>query len=1042
MCSPMNGRPSRSSILGSALLALFLQFAPPARAVDASPDRDEQLISDLRHGDEVRRIRAARIIPERADDGVKRAIPFLLENLQDSNPRVAASAFESLSQIGAKALPELIRAIAEPWDVRYKSISLIGNMGPAAASAVPDLIKAMDSSVLALGIPLFPWQGRTLIWEPIKGSPAAAAGLRHGDWIVAIGSASVEGLSVEELTRRLRSMPEAEVVLSIRREENGPQTGYGSPMKFSLRREPIEDKRARLLAIEALGKIGRPSAEILPELKTIIGDNDLDKPGVGDDRAERGALRDAAMQAILSIDPPKTRDLSILGEKIRGGDYAERVIALKKMSVLAPDHRDSIMAIIEDLRVHKGFWSSSLCSEALRAIAAAHPAAMPRALSEFTEEMRCPLIGVLGDGIGSDPAWISVLVACAAKSSCDKSEAAIQQLSRLRAGGKEVQAVLLKAAAECGTVQREKAIASLGKIGPAAVGSIPGLLRVKYSAESVSAAIQQMGQEVLPALSGELKDADPVVRARAAKAMGGMGPAAIPFLAKAVRQDGDDSVQLAAAEALGQIGAPAEPILPAMSLLLEHPQPMTRILAAKAFVRVGPASVPWLAKLLSRERDPMVLRCVCEAIAELGAAAEPALAVLTKLLDHKDLSVRVTSELVMLKMGPAAKSAVPALIRAASNDYLAVRVLGGFGPAAADAIPTLQRLLSSPTEYMRLEAKSALLLIDTAGSGITPSKPDLSKAQKTMAGGGQCTISQFGLTPTARELITSGWGGVCVWNLAEAKIESPALGNGLEPSLLSSDGQSLISFSGGAPRLADVSTRRWRQLEPSPVRPILTAISADGKTLLAWGQGPADGKGGTLVRWNLDKPWVRPATGNTKERLSALCLSADGREILAGTDAGSVLSVDREKLSSSGEIQTLFATAVMRCAIDLRGRVAAIGVSNGVALLNKTGAEWKAGSSLWRAPVGAYLQSLAISPDATLVAAASSDRVLTVWTAGDSKKTLAWEASRSGLREIAFFQDGRLLGALGQEQELRLWEPSTGRLQFLLTNGPRTESHE
>jgi carboxyl-terminal processing protease len=72
------------------------------------------------------------------------------------------------------------------------------------------------------------------IIAPIEGSPAAAAGVRPGDRIVAIDNVPVRGRSFEDLVRQMRGAPGTTVALTIRR------SGTTKLLQFTLTRRVIE----------------------------------------------------------------------------------------------------------------------------------------------------------------------------------------------------------------------------------------------------------------------------------------------------------------------------------------------------------------------------------------------------------------------------------------------------------------------------------------------------------------------------------------------------------------------------------------------------------------------------------------------------------------------------------------------------------------------------------------------------------------------------------------------------------------------------------
>lgn len=77
-------------------------------------------------------------------------------------------------------------------------------------------------------------KGQLTVIAPLKGSPAAKAGLRAGDWIFKINSTSTEGIQIDEAVNYIRGPENTNVVLNVFRE------GWTQPKDFSIKRAIIE----------------------------------------------------------------------------------------------------------------------------------------------------------------------------------------------------------------------------------------------------------------------------------------------------------------------------------------------------------------------------------------------------------------------------------------------------------------------------------------------------------------------------------------------------------------------------------------------------------------------------------------------------------------------------------------------------------------------------------------------------------------------------------------------------------------------------------
>lgn len=77
-------------------------------------------------------------------------------------------------------------------------------------------------------------EGLTEIVRPMDGQPAALAGLRAGDVVVAVNGESVIGQTLDEVIAQIRGPQGSEVTLSVRR------VGEAEPLEFTVQRQLIE----------------------------------------------------------------------------------------------------------------------------------------------------------------------------------------------------------------------------------------------------------------------------------------------------------------------------------------------------------------------------------------------------------------------------------------------------------------------------------------------------------------------------------------------------------------------------------------------------------------------------------------------------------------------------------------------------------------------------------------------------------------------------------------------------------------------------------
>ena len=94
---------------------------------------------------------------------------------------------------------------------------------------------AMQTQIIGIGAELIVRNGRLMIADVLVNSPAENAGLRSGDFIIAINNRVTDGLSLSEATNKISGKENTIVHLSILRE------GNNIPIEYQVKRAKITD---------------------------------------------------------------------------------------------------------------------------------------------------------------------------------------------------------------------------------------------------------------------------------------------------------------------------------------------------------------------------------------------------------------------------------------------------------------------------------------------------------------------------------------------------------------------------------------------------------------------------------------------------------------------------------------------------------------------------------------------------------------------------------------------------------------------------------
>jgi HEAT repeat protein len=227
------------------------------------------------------------------------------------------------------------------------------------------------------------------------------------------------------------------------------------------------------------------------------------------------------------------------------------------------------------------------------------------------------------------------------------------------------------------------------------------------------------------ALAGEfvtlLEDPDEEVGVAAGAALVRLGSVAVPALRRRLAEPG---CRLQTLGVLGAIGSPAAAAVPDVAAFLTDPDPEVASEAAVALAAVGAAAEPaveLLRKLLGDETPADLRYSAAFALGRVGPAAEAAVPRLVELSKSSDEIMATLAVWAALKIDPADRSlfdaAIPLLRRALRGEREVVRLeaavaLGDIGPPAKSAIPVLELVSEDdPNSDVREAAAGALAKI-------------------------------------------------------------------------------------------------------------------------------------------------------------------------------------------------------------------------------------------------------------------------------------------------------------------------------------------
>lgn len=672
----------------------------------------------------------------RSEDTVRRALPALLDALEDDTPEVRYRAAYAVYRCGEWAGPfvsDLRRALRKSKDagVRSSLIGALGAVGHAAGEALPELLEAAGDGTQPGHLRSSACDALARVFATGAGAERARAAIARclvdderdvrwsaaaAFWRLTDGGAVTEVAPIEQ-TMSSSEVPAERALAAARL---GRAAAYSEEAVPALVRAlGHDDPGVRLCAVHALRQcldISGPEARLDPLISAL--------------RNMRAEVRWGAARALWLMparDP--NRVAPVLAEALGDPDAGVREEAAKALGAMGPAAWLAVPALKEAAR-----WDTQRRWAHFQAMLAIGAPAIPALLdllksdqkeahdqavqglfillvtgraSRDQAEERVTLGPSLREAL-QDPdfAWevlrggylerwgseARFAVPALASLLRDRGRYNWQQQEVIEALAKMGPAAVEAAPALCEALsgqfddQRVVAARALGQLGPAAASALP-LLKMLLGSESTSlreAAVRSIslidpgGEEGLAALRMGLRDESPATRIEAARRLLGVDSGNVDALTTLgeVYHAPDGGWKMEVMKALGGMSASAVEALPLAIEGMGDKEAEVRVAAVDAVERLCPGARK-AAELLApglTDSDAWVRCTAVRAMGRIYSRNPAVLGPISTALADKEVQVRVAAAEVLREIGPPARAAIPGLTKVlASTDYGASR---------------------------------------------------------------------------------------------------------------------------------------------------------------------------------------------------------------------------------------------------------------------------------------------------------------------------------------------------------------------------------
>ncbi|MGZ8338916.1 MAG: S41 family peptidase [Telluria sp.] len=181
--------------------------------------------------------------------GVAVSMQFSALAQRPVDPGMPLEELRQLADVYGLIKSDYVEAVGDKKLLTEAISGMVASLDPHSAyldkKAFRELREGTEGKFVGLGIEIAESEeGYIRIVSPIEDSPAYRAGIKAGDLITRINSATIQGLAIDEAIKKMRGEPNTKVTLTILRKD-APQ-----PLTFTIARQEIVQKSVKAKIIE------------------------------------------------------------------------------------------------------------------------------------------------------------------------------------------------------------------------------------------------------------------------------------------------------------------------------------------------------------------------------------------------------------------------------------------------------------------------------------------------------------------------------------------------------------------------------------------------------------------------------------------------------------------------------------------------------------------------------------------------------------------------------------------------------------------------